>query len=45
MNPDPRSRSSSRVWVGIHYRTADEHGTRMGRQIGADVVATQMRPL
>jgi len=35
----------ARVWGGIHFRSADEDGTRMGRKIGLDVVATLMRPL
>ena len=35
----------ARVWGGIHFRAADEDGTKMGAKIGADVVATQMRPL
>lgn len=33
----------ARVWGGIHYRTADEHGTRMGRKVAADVVAVTMQ--
>jgi hypothetical protein len=36
---------NARVWGGIHFRSADEDGTRMGRKIGSDVVATLMRPL
>ena len=36
---------NARVWGGIHFRTADEHGTRMGRKIAADVVATKLQPL
>lgn len=35
----------ARVWGGIHFRVADEDGTKMGRKIGTDVVATLMRPL
>lgn len=35
----------ARVWSGIHFRAADEDGTKMGRKIGADVVAAVMRPL
>jgi hypothetical protein len=35
----------ARVWGGIHFRAADEDGTKIGAKIGADVVATQMRPL
>lgn len=40
-----REIEDARVWAGIHFRTADEHGTRIGRKIGADVVATQLKPL
>jgi PAP2 superfamily len=35
----------ARVWGGIHFRAADEDGTKMGRKIGTDVVAALMRPL
>jgi hypothetical protein len=34
----------SRVWGGIHYRTADEHGTQIGRQIAEFGIKTHMRP-
>ena len=34
----------SRVWGGIHYRTADEHGTQIGRQIAEFGMQTHMRP-
>ena len=36
---------NARVWGGIHYRTADEHGTRMGRKVATDVVAARLQPL
>lgn len=32
----------ARVWAGIHFRTADVHGTRLGQQIGAYAVKTYM---
>jgi hypothetical protein len=35
----------ARVWAGIHFRAADEDGTKMGRRIGADVVATLLKSL
>lgn len=35
----------ARVWGGIHFRSADDHGTRIGRKIAADIVATQLKPL
>jgi hypothetical protein len=34
----------ARVWGGIHYRTSDEHGTKIGRQVGEFALKTQMRP-
>jgi hypothetical protein len=34
---------NSRVWGGIHYRTAVEHGTEIGRQIAEFGLKTQMR--
>lgn len=36
---------NARVWGGIHFRSADEDGTRMGRKIGVDVVNTVLRPV
>lgn len=36
---------NARVWGGIHFRTADEHGTQMGRAIAERAVATLMRPI
>jgi hypothetical protein len=35
---------NARVWGGIHYRTAVEHGSQIGRQIGEFAIKTQMRP-
>ena len=35
----------ARVWAGIHFRAADEDGTKIGRKIGEDTVAAVMRPL
>lgn len=35
----------ARVWGGIHFRAANEDGTKMGRKIGTDVVAAMMRPM
>jgi len=35
---------NARVWGGIHYRTAVEHGTQIGRLIGEYAIKTQMRP-
>lgn len=34
----------ARVWGGIHFRTADEHGTRLGQQIGEYALKTYMLP-
>src|SRR5262249_28431313 len=33
----------ARVWGGIHYRTAVEHGTHMGRQIAEFALKSKMR--
>jgi hypothetical protein len=35
----------ARVWAGIHTRTADEHGTLLGRQIAELAVQRVMRPV
>jgi hypothetical protein len=35
---------NARVWGGVHTRTADEHGDRLGRQIGEHVFANYLRP-
>jgi hypothetical protein len=32
----------ARAWGGIHTRTADEHATELGRQIGAFVTANAL---
>ena len=36
---------SARVWAGIHTRTADEHGTVLGRRIGELAVQRAMKPM
>jgi hypothetical protein len=33
----------ARVWGGIHFRSADEDGSRIGRKVGADVVSLVLR--
>jgi hypothetical protein len=35
----------SRVWAGIHFRTSVEHGTQVGRRIGAHAVKAHLQPL
>ncbi|MEO8186700.1 MAG: vanadium-dependent haloperoxidase [Burkholderiaceae bacterium] len=35
----------SRVWGGIHFRTANEHGTRLGRQVGEYGMQTYLQPV
>lgn len=35
----------ARIWAGIHFRTADEHGTALGRQIADLAVRRHMRLL
>lgn len=35
---------NARVWGGIHYRTSDEHGTQIGRQIAEYAMKTYLRP-
>ncbi|HEY6005632.1 MAG TPA: vanadium-dependent haloperoxidase [Anaeromyxobacter sp.] len=34
---------NARVWAGIHFRTAVEHGTRFGRQVAEYGIQTHMR--
>ena len=34
---------NARIWGGIHYRTAVDHGTQIGRQVGEFALKTQMR--
>jgi hypothetical protein len=34
---------NARVWAGIHFRTAVEHGTRFGRQVAEYGMRTHMR--
>ncbi|MGB7988370.1 MAG: vanadium-dependent haloperoxidase [Candidatus Methylophosphatis roskildensis] len=36
---------NARVWGGIHFRSADEHGTRLGRQIGQYVLNNALQPV
>ena len=38
-----REVEDSRVWGGIHFRTAVEHGTEVGRRIGAYGVKAHLR--
>ncbi len=35
----------ARVWGGIHFRTANEHGTRLGRQVGEYALQNFLRPV
>jgi len=35
---------NARVWGGIHFRTADENGTLVGRKIGEYVVKNTLLP-
>jgi hypothetical protein len=35
----------ARIWAGIHFRTADEHGIALGHAIAENAVNTVMRPL
>jgi hypothetical protein len=35
----------ARVWSGIHFRTAVEHGSALGRQVAEHALKTQMHPL
>lgn len=39
-----REIGDSRVWAGIHTRTADEHGGIAGRKIAELVVQPAMKP-
>jgi hypothetical protein len=34
----------ARVWGGIHFRTADEHGTQLGRQVADFILKTRLQP-
>jgi hypothetical protein len=34
----------ARVWGGIHFRTADEHGTQLGRQVAEFALKTRLQP-
>jgi len=35
----------SRVWAGIHFRTSVEHGSQVGRKIGAYAVKAHLQPV
>jgi hypothetical protein len=35
----------ARVWSGIHYRTADEHGLQFGQKVAEYAMANYMRPV
>lgn len=35
----------SRVWGGVHFRTAVEHGTQIGRQIGEHALNAYLQPV
>lgn len=35
----------ARVWAGIHFRTAVEHATEVGRKIGEYAVKTHLQPI
>jgi hypothetical protein len=32
------------VWGGIHFRSADEHGTQLGRQVAEFALKTRLQP-
>ena len=34
----------ARIWAGIHFRTADEHGIELGHAIAENAVSSVMRP-
>jgi hypothetical protein len=34
----------ARIWAGIHFRTADEHGLELGHAIAKAAVSSIMRP-
>jgi hypothetical protein len=35
----------ARVWAGIHFRSADIDGTRMGRRVAEYAMKNCMRPI
>lgn len=37
--------ANSRVWSGVHFRTAVDVGYRLGQKVAEEVLATQLRPL
>jgi hypothetical protein len=34
----------ARIWAGIHFRTADEHGIELGHAIAENAVSSVLRP-
>jgi hypothetical protein len=36
---------NARIWAGIHTRSADEHGTALGRQVGELAVQRGMKKI
>lgn len=40
-----RELADSRVWSGVHFRNSVEVGYRIGEQLAAEILATQLRPL
>jgi hypothetical protein len=36
---------NARIWAGIHTRTADEHGTALGRKVGEIAVQRAMKKI
>ena len=34
----------ARIWAGIHFRTADEHGIELGHAVAENAVSSTMRP-
>lgn len=39
-----RECEDARVWSGIHFRTADQHGTQLGRQVAEFAMKTWLLP-
>ena len=37
--------AASRVWAGVHFRTAVDTGYRIGKRVAEDVFASQLKPL
>ena len=40
-----KSVEDARVWAGIHFRSADIDGTRMGRRVAEYALKNSMRPI